>query len=145
MALAAAGAQVWLRGAIPALTGLTLAHHRPAAGAARPGAGLCAVAGLRIGTDACGAWPRASPAHRLRAWALLLVLNPYAWLIIVTLFSQFPTPPLTTTLIFTANNLLAFLAWCLAWRVLRQLCAARIRNRTLAALLAGSALMIAAP
>lgn len=131
MAFAAAGAQVGLRGAIPALTGYHLATLAVTAATGLTlrsftdllplllpvlrVLGLAYVLWLAWGlARAPAGLARASPVHGLRAGALLLVLNPKAWLIIVSMFSQFPTAPLTTTLIFTANNLLAF--WSGVWR-----------------------------
>lgn len=164
MAFAATGAQVGLRGALPALTGYHLAtlgvtaavglglEH---AGAVLPmllptlrwfGIAYILWLALRLARAPFAAPGRGTAVLSARMGALLLVLNPKAWLIILTMFTQFPENPLRTTVIFTLNNLVAFLFWGLAGQVLGRLFsnprAARILNLILAAMLAGSALWI---
>ena len=76
--------------------------------------------------------------------ALLLLLNPKAYAIIVLMFSQFPVASprdaLTISAIFTLNNLLAFFVWSLAGEGLARLFAsdrgARWLNRVFGAVLA---------
>ena len=76
--------------------------------------------------------------------ALLLLLNPKAYAIIVLMFSQFPvTGPhdaLAVTTIFTLNNMLAFFIWSLVGERLARLFssnrAARWLNRAFGAVLA---------
>lgn len=82
---------------------------------------------------------------------MLLVLNPKAYLIIVLMYSQFGGAGLTSmservlviSLVFTLNNLLAFLLWTLAGdglgRVFRSEAGARRLNLGFAAVLAGVA------
>lgn len=61
--------------------------------------------------------------------AVVLVLNPKAYYIIAVMFTQFLQPPLNEsaaavtliTVIFTLNNLLAFIVWALAGRALAAL------------------------
>ncbi|MFV0361360.1 LysE family translocator [Tropicimonas sp.] len=71
---------------------------------------------LRAGASAGG--PEAAPAGFVDG-AMLLLLNPKAYVIIVLLFSQFLTAPgggavadvLWITTVFTLNNLVAFTVW----------------------------------
>lgn len=83
--------------------------------------------------------------------AVLLLLNPKAYLIIVLMFAQFPSPDLADPLpavlaiatIFTLNNLIAFTVWTVAGDLMASLFAggrsARLINTGLAASLAGVA------
>ncbi|WP_417525390.1 LysE family translocator [Marinovum sp.] len=85
--------------------------------------------------------------------ALLLLLNPKAYLIIVLMFTQFTAPETGAWVVvwiasvFTLNNLLAFTLWSLAGaRIgarLRQGAAAQMANRGLALMLASVALWMA--
>ncbi len=56
--------------------------------------------------------------------AILLVLNPKGYLIMALLFTQFPADTLTETatisILFTANNMLAFLVWTFAGQTLSR-------------------------
>ncbi|MEM5472627.1 LysE family translocator [Hoeflea sp. AS60] len=82
---------------------------------------------------------------------MLLVLNPKAYVIIVLMYSQFGGVGLASTgervavisLVFTLNNLLAFLLWTLAGdglgRVFRSEAGARRLNLVFAVVLAGVA------
>jgi threonine/homoserine/homoserine lactone efflux protein len=80
--------------------------------------------------------------------AILLALNPKAWLIIALMFTQFP--PVTgavavwITAVFTLNNLLAFTLWSLLGdglgRVFRHRGKALVLNRMFALTLAAVAL-----
>jgi threonine/homoserine/homoserine lactone efflux protein len=81
--------------------------------------------------------------------ALLLLLNPKAYVIIALMFSQFlsrPDPVVVAWIstVFTLNNLAAFTLWTVAGDMLarqfRHEAAARRLNRLFAALLAGVAL-----
>jgi threonine/homoserine/homoserine lactone efflux protein len=88
--------------------------------------------------------------------AILLVLNPKAWLIIALMFTQFlpatatPDPALVLwiTAIFTLNNLLAFTIWTLAGdlmlRRFRSEREARTMNLAFGAMLAAVALWMMA-
>lgn len=81
--------------------------------------------------------------------AILLLLNPKAWLIIALMFTQFlpqggdPALVLWITVIFTLNNFLAFTLWSAAGDLLGRLFAtevsARWLNRMFALSLAGVA------
>ena len=84
--------------------------------------------------------------------ASLLILNPKAYIIILLMFSQFgasgpadmATRVVLISLVFTLNNLLAFLLWTLAGdglgRLFRSETSARRLNLVFAAVLAGVAL-----
>ena len=69
--------------------------------------------------------------------AVLLVLNPKAWVIIALMFTQFlppePRPHVVgwITLVFTVNNLVAFALWSLAGDALGRVFAAPARARGL--------------
>ncbi|MBP6995532.1 MAG: LysE family transporter [Phycicoccus sp.] len=89
------------------------------------------VAGLRsvpAGSTPVGAQPvegNPSGAAGLMAGALLLLLNPKAYLIIAVMFSEFlstqehtPGRVVAITTIFTLNNLVAFALWALAGQAL---------------------------
>ncbi len=97
--------------------------------------------------------PEARPATA-RDGALLLLLNPKAYLIIVLMFGSFgaeaatlPGATLLIAAVFTLNNLVAFTLWTLAGDLLgrwfRDAGAARRLNLAFAALLAGVALWLA--
>lgn len=89
--------------------------------------------------------------------AIVLLLNPKAYYIIAVMFAQFLQPPLNDdvptalviTLIFTVNNLVAFLAWTLAGSALTALFrgerAQKWINYFFAATLVGVAIWMAAP
>lgn len=168
---AALGARFGLRGTGPALAGY---HAATLAVTAAVGLGLSvAVTGmpvlqtalriagagyvlwlagrfLRAGRGVAGA--EAQPATALDG-ALLLVLNPKAWVIIALMFSQFlpPDAPVTTVLwitaVFTANNLAAFAGWSLAGdalgRAFRDPAMSRWLNTAFGVMLAGVALWLA--
>jgi threonine/homoserine/homoserine lactone efflux protein len=99
------------------------------------------------------------PKSRIGFWAgvLVLVLNPKAYSIIAVMFAQFLQPPsnddigtvLMITLIFTINNLVAFIMWTLLGRALTALFrgerAQRWINDIFAAMLVGVAIWMAAP
>lgn len=103
MVFAAIGGRFGLRASIPATTGYHLAT-------------LAVTAAVGLGFSGLA---RLSPALD---GAVLLVLNPKAWVIIALMFSQFlpgiesPEPALVLwiTAVFTLNNLLAFTLWTLA-------------------------------
>lgn len=77
------------------------------------------------------------------AGALLLLFNPKAWVILSLLFSQFPAGNtlslLAITLIFTLNNLVAFILWALLGvglaRLFHNPASARLLNMLFAAAL----------
>jgi len=99
------------------------------------------------------------PKNRIGFWAgaLVLVLNPKAYYIIAVMFAQFLQPSssneavtvLVITLIFTINNLVAFIIWTLLGSALTTLFrgkrAQRWINYFFAALLVGVAIWMAAP
>ena len=96
----------------------------------------------------------ALPAHSgILAGALLLLFNPKAWVILSLLFSQFPAGNvsllLTITLIFTLNNLVAFILWALLGVGLTRLfqgpASARLLNLLFAAALFITALRMPGP
>jgi threonine/homoserine/homoserine lactone efflux protein len=80
--------------------------------------------------------------------AILLALNPKAWLIIALMFTQFPPATgavaMWITVVFTLNNLLAFTLWSLLGdglgRVFRHRGKALVLNRVFALTLAAVAL-----
>lgn len=86
--------------------------------------------------------------------AVLLLLNPKAYVIIMLMFAQFlpPAAPASAAaaiaILFTLNNLVAFTAWTLVGDALMRLFAAersaRGMNRVFAGLLAGVAIWMAA-
>ncbi|MFI0396972.1 LysE family translocator [Paracoccus jiaweipingae] len=128
LTFAANGARFGVTGLIPALAGYSLATLAvtvllaQASGAALTGlpgsAGLIQIAGalwvLRI---AWGFWTAgaagAAPARAIGFCdgVLLLLLNPKAWAIIALMLTQFSSrlSPVTISVIFTLNNLVAFL------------------------------------
>jgi len=72
-------------------------------------------------SDAAGDGPRREMRARFADGASILVLNPKAYFIIGLMFTQFLAPGadglaavLWITLVFTLNNLVAFVAWTLA-------------------------------
>lgn len=100
--------------------------------------------------------PGATPLHlTFTDGAMLLVLNPKAWLIIAAMFTQFlgagqngdSGTVLWITTIFTLNNLLAFLGWTLLGdalgRIFRTRAQARALNGAFALMLAGVAIWMA--
>lgn len=88
---------------------------------------------------------------------IVLVLNPKAYYIIAVMFTQFLRPPqnddvftvLAITTIFTLNNLVAFIVWAVAGRVLFALFrgerAGQVLDYLFAALLIGVAVWMAIP
>ena len=166
---AALGARFGLRGALPALAGyhlatlaVTLVLGLGFAGVAgisprlfdlMRGAGTAyvfwlALGFLRAGRATANTAPR--PA-RARDGAVLLLLNPKAYVIILLMFTQFLTGPgggvapvAGIALVFTLNNLLAFVLWTLAGDLLlrrfRTGRGQRALNLGFGALLAGVAL-----
>lgn len=110
-------------------------------------------------TNESGERPVASVAKRIGFWpgAIVLLLNPKAYYIIAVMFAQFLQPPLnddvTTiiaiTLIFTVNNLVAFVAWTLLGSMLTALFrgarAQKWINAFFAAMLFGVAIWMALP
>lgn len=88
------------------------------------------------------------PAHSgIVAGALLLLFNPKAWVILSLLFSQFPagnfTLLLAITVIFTLNNLVAFILWALLGVGLARLFHSPASARLLNLLFAASLLVTA--
>ena len=89
--------------------------------------------------------------------AIVLLLNPKAYYIIAAMFAQFAQPPVNDdvftvvliTVIFTLNNLVAFLAWTLAGGALTAMFrgerAQRWINYFFAATLVGVAIWMATP
>lgn len=146
MVFAAIGGRFGLRASIPASTGYHLATF---AVTAAIGLGFSAVAGwnamvfdvLRYGGAAYVLWlaamflragattesTSARPATALDG-AILLVLNPKAYVIIALMFTQFLTIGTTTdttrvlwiTAVFTINNLVAFTVWTVMGDVLMR-------------------------
>lgn len=101
--------------------------------------------------------PDGRPGIGFRAGAVVLLLNPKAYSIIAAMFSQALRPPenddalpvLLVTLLFTANNLVAFLLWTFGGRTLTALFrSARSRrwiDRLFAGTLVGVAIWMALP
>ena len=99
------------------------------------------------------------PVTHVGFWsgAIVLLLNPKAYYIIAVMFAQFIRPPLDDqvftvvliTVIFTLNNLVAFLAWTLAGSALTALFrgerAKKWINYFFAAALVGVAVWMAVP
>lgn len=97
--------------------------------------------------------------RRIGFWsgALVLALNPKAYYIIAVMFAQFLRPPLNDdlatvfviTVIFTLNNLVAFIAWTLLGSALAALFrgerAQKWINYFFAAMLVGVAIWMAVP
>ncbi|MDZ7906693.1 MAG: LysE family translocator [Cypionkella sp.] len=106
---------------------------------------------LRAGATAQTAKPRSATAVD---GAILLVVNPKAYVIIGLMFSQFLTGTagavqvVFITLVFTANNLVAFVLWTIAGDMLTQRFRnaqnARPINVTFAVMLASVAIYMAA-
>jgi threonine/homoserine/homoserine lactone efflux protein len=167
---AAIGARFGLRAALPAMTGYHLATFALTAAIGLGFAGLARLAPaalevmryagaayvlwlallfLRAGAHQDGAGP--GPARALDG-AILLVLNPKAWLIIALMFTQFlpahagggASVVLWITAIFTVNNLVAFIVWTVAGDLLtrrfRSGTPAKGRNAAFALMLASVAL-----
>ncbi|EHY91329.1 LysE family translocator [Saccharomonospora azurea] len=92
-----------------------------------------------------------------RSGAIVLLLNPKAYYIIAVMFTQFLRPPdgggvvavLVITIVFTLNNLVAFVAWALGGRALTALFRSERSKRWIdygfAAVLVGVAAWLAAP
>ena len=166
---AAIGASRGLRAAVPALAGYHVATFVVTA-LIGLGMGVTVleqpVVAKAIGTTPVGARPRHRCAHRVPRgqkrigfWsgAIVLVLNPKAYYIIAVMFTQFLRPPtnddpltvLVVTLVFTLNNLVAFIIWALAGRALTAVFRSdRARRRIdylFAATLIGVAIWMAIP
>ncbi len=166
MFFATLGAASGLRGAVPALAGyhiatlvVTLAVGLGFGWIQAMGPGFARVmqwAGaayiIWLAWQIANAGPTAGASDAPQAagfWtgAILLVLNPKAWLILSLMFSQFPADGLAQAgliaVIFTANNLAAFILWTLAGdtlgRVFRSHAGARCLNVLFAVALAGVA------
>jgi len=94
-------------------------------------------------SDQQAAWPQAS----MMSGAFLLMLSPKAWVILTLLFTQFPGGSLLgvvlIALVFTLNNLAAFVIWALAGQAMaglfRSAASARLLNMIFAAALASVA------
>lgn len=101
--------------------------------------------------------PVTEPKIGFWAGVIVLVLNPKAYYIIAVMFTQFLRPPqnddvftvLAITTIFTLNNLVAFIVWAVAGRVLFALFrgerAGQVLDYLFAALLIGVAVWMAIP
>ena len=169
MVFAAIGGRFGLRASIPATTGYHLATLAVTAAVGLGFSGLARLSpalfeGLRIAGAGyvfwlawtflrAGAITEGAEARRATTLdgAVLLVLNPKAWVIIALMFSQFlpraesPDPALVfwITAVFTLNNLLAFTLWTLAGDLLlrrfRSEKGARRMNLAFGAMLAGVA------
>ncbi len=97
------------------------------------------------------------PGIGFRAGAVVLLLNPKAYSIIAVMFGQALYPPendgalpiLLVTLVFTANNLVAFLVWTFGGRTLTALFRSprsrRLIDRLFAGTLVGVAIWMALP
>ncbi len=162
---AALGAQGGLRATIPASAGY---HVATAAVTLAMGLGFAQVVAqlgpaldlLRFLGAAWILWiawriwsaPPASPTVHVRAasfadGAILLLLNPKAWLIVALMFTQFTPATLGAavwiTAVFTLNNLLAFTLWTMLGdglgRLFRKRGKALWLNRIFALILAGVA------
>lgn len=97
--------------------------------------------------------------QRIGFWAgaIVLLLNPKAYYIIAVLFTQFLRPPanndiatvLAITIVFTLNNLVAFIVWALGGRALTALFRSERSKRWIdclfAATLIGVAVWMAVP
>lgn len=102
---------------------------------------------------------RAQPKRNIGVWsgAIVLLLNPKAYYIIVVLFTQFLRPEaedavasvLLITVIFTLNNLIAFVVWTAGGRMLTALFhgarAQQMIDYIFAATLIGVAIWMALP
>lgn len=142
----------WIVTAAIGLGFSSLTHSAPQAMAVIRVAGAAYVFALAYRlwrADALNTPLQARPAG-MASGALLLVLNPKAYVIISLMFSQFlpPAAPRHTVLwittLFTLNNLVAFSAWTVLGDALarrfRHPAQARLLNRLLASLLAAVAL-----
>ena len=168
MVFAANGARFGLRATLPANAGYHIATWVVTAGiglgfvaaldmaprlfAVLKIAGALYVLWLAFGLIRAGTLTSA-PAPRPASFAdgaVLLILNPKAYVIIALMFTQFlgPADPLAVilliTTVFTLNNLLAFLTWTVVGdrlaRRFRSPASARILNLTFGAILAGVAI-----
>ena len=111
--------------------------------------------GLSEGDAAVGAAPSGRQRIGFRAGALVLLLNPKAYYIIAVMFTQFlrapadPATVLVITVVFTLNNLIAFLSWTLGSRALTVLFrgerSKRWLDRLFATALIGVAVWMALP
>lgn len=167
---AALGGRFGLRGALPALAGyhvatlaVTLAIGLGFAGVAALGprlieairlAGVAYVIWLALGLPRAGTVDAADSPRRagFRDGAALLILNPKAHVIILLMFSQFlpgqgaadPALVAGIAILFTVNNLVAFVLWAQAGDMLlgrfRSGHGVRALNLGFGALLAGVAL-----
>lgn len=101
--------------------------------------------------------PVAEPRIGFWAGVMVLVLNPKAYYIIAVMFTQFLRPlhhgdvstVLAITMVFTLNNLVAFIVWAVAGQLLFALFrgerAGQVLDRVFAALLIGVAVWMATP
>jgi len=170
MFFAAIGGRFGLRASLPATTGYHLATFVVTAAVGLGFSGLARLSPalfdvLRLGGVAymlwlawgfvrAGATTGAAEARKASALdgAILLVLNPKAYVIIALMFSQFlPAAAegnfalvLWITAVFTVNNLLAFTIWTLAGdlmlRRFRSDSASRVMNLAFGAMLAAVAI-----
>ncbi|MET8572440.1 LysE family translocator [Streptomyces sp. NPDC004783] len=120
-----------------------------------------AVTFVRAARAKGGATTGATPIEEQRigfwAGAVVLLLNPKAYYIVAVLFTQFLGPPtddgvatvLVITIVFTLNNLVAFIVWVLGGRALTALFRSERSKRGIdclfAATLIGVAVWMAAP
>ncbi len=97
------------------------------------------------------ATPDGRPGIGFRAGALVLLLNPKAYSIIAAMFTQALHPPengdapaiLLVTLVFTVNNLVAFLVWTFGGRTLTTLFRSPRSRRWIDRLFAGTLVGVA--
>ena len=169
MLFAAIGGRFGLRASVPATTGYHLATFLVTAAVGLGFSGLASLSPvlfdiLRYGGVAyvfwlaiafvrAGAATQTPEARRATALdgAILLLLNPKAYLIIGLMFTQFlpkaahsdPALVLWITTVFTLNNLLAFTVWTLAGDLLmrrfRSASGARVTNLCFGLMLAAVA------
>lgn len=109
------------------------------------------------GGDAADSAPVGKRRIGFWAGAIVLLLNPKAYYIIAVMFTQFLTPSanddiatvLVITVVFTLNNLAAFIAWALGGRALAALFRSERSKRWIdywfAVTLIGVAIWMAAP
>ncbi len=109
------------------------------------------------GGDAADSAPVGKRRIGFWAGAIVLLLNPKAYYIIAVMFTQFLTPSanddiatvLVITVVFTLNNLAAFIAWALGGRALAALFRSERSKRWIdywfAVILIGVAIWMAAP
>ena len=115
---------------------------------------------VRAARARTGAEKSAPTKHRRIGWwagAIVLVLNPKAYYIIAVMFTQFLRPPtdnnliavLVITVVFTLNNLVAFIAWTIGGGALTLLFRSERAKRWIdylfAATLMGVAIWMAIP